>query len=223
MPCAIRSSRSAAVTNGVRGAAFLTGTGDSLVAGGRRDVHRRGRAGQRVPAGILARSRDRRHPHQLPDARSGHHRPRWRHQWSRPGNPAIEIGRAAPATCCGRGARLRRVHPRSPTGQVGQAGPASVTARTSRHREMLGAALARRGRPSPAMIDRMKTSQEDCVLVTVGRRQHPDPGLDTWRQRGRSSPATNTADASTGAAITSRRPGGPDLPRGTGRRAGRAR
>ena len=40
--------------------------------------------------------------------------------------------------------------------------------RTSRHREMLGAALARADVMLADAIDRMKTSREDCVLVAVG-------------------------------------------------------
>src|ERR1700722_12753261 len=40
--------------------------------------------------------------------------------------------------------------------------------RTSRHREMLGTALARADVMLADAIDRMKTSREDCVLVAVG-------------------------------------------------------
>ena len=155
--------------NSVRGAAFLTGAGDSLVA----DV-----GGTSTDVGVLVNGFPR-------ESSQGVEIGGIRTNFRMPDLVTIALGGGTVVTAGEPGVRIG---PRS-VGYLlqrdalvfGGATPtltdAAVAAgrarlgdpgRTSRHREMLGTALARADVMLADAIDRMKTSREDCVLVAVG-------------------------------------------------------
>ena len=155
--------------NSVRGAAFLTGSSDSLVidvGGTSTDV---GVLVNGFPRGVVAGRGDRWHPDQLPDARPGHDRARRRHG----GHAGPRRGAARPAQCRlsahEPGPGLRRDHADADRerGRGGPGGPGR-SRRTSRYRRLLAGRWPVPTSCSPKAIDRVKTSKEDRALVAVG-------------------------------------------------------
>ena len=83
----------------MRGAAYLTGAARRAGGRRRRHVDRRRRAGERLPARVERRRRDRRHAHELPHARPGARSPSAAAASSQ--TASRRRGRAAPASATG--------------------------------------------------------------------------------------------------------------------------
>jgi N-methylhydantoinase A/oxoprolinase/acetone carboxylase beta subunit len=155
--------------NSVRGAAFLTGTGDSLVI----DV-----GGTSTDVGVLANGFPR-------ESSQGVEIGGIRTNFRMPDLVTIALGGGSVVSAADTGARIgpRSVGYRLPqealvfggstptlTDAAVAAGRAQLgdPARAGRHRGMLGRALAQADVMLADAIDRMKTSRADCVLVAVG-------------------------------------------------------
>ena len=176
--------------NSIRGAAFLTGSADALVAdvgGTSTDV---GVLVNGFPRGVLAGRRDRRHQDQLPDARPGHDRARRRHRSIDSVDGRARIGpqqRRLPAA--GRGAGVRR-----------------NDAHAHRQRGRGGPGRARRRAPArgpPATCSRTRPRRRRRAR----RRDRPDQ--DVQGRRGRSSPSAAAASLSPTASPASARSSAP--------------
>ena len=191
--------------NSIRGAAYLTGAADALVA----DV-----GGTSTDVGVLvngfpressAAGRDRRRPHELPHARPGRDRRSAAAASSRRRDGAARRARAASATGCrerGAGVRRRHADPDRRRGRL-PAGPSSATARrpTARRARLLAGARARRrdagrrrrpGEDRPRRPRRWSWSAAAASLV---------PDRAARGQRGASGPPHHDVANAIGAAI----------------------